>query len=545
MTSAIRRLLVLIVWLCLAPFASAQEFPYKLLSLLPDDFAVCVMMHDLRGQSAHWEKSDWVKSFRATPLGKTFLEAPELKQFEHWQQELKKHFDLDWPGLRDDILGDTVLMAYKPGPANKPDDERGLFLLQVHKPERLTLFIDKLNELQKKSGELKSLTALVHRGKTYYRREQGPKNQYYFVDGTLAAVSAQEEQIRGVLDKQAQAAKTSPWVKRFQRAGADQAFVTMCINPRMLELDFVKNKKGDDGLPGYWQALDGIFVTFAMRSDAVISVAIQANVEQLPKWTRAAFTDTALPSDLWQRFPDPSIFTIATRTDFAGTVEALKLLLPEKDRKQLGLGFGVDLFKDVLPNIGPDWGVCVLPAKDARHLPQMLVAVAVKPGANDLVKSLQDFAALLLGAHNQKNPDPIRVQTVMQDKVEVKYLSNNKLFPPGLQPACALKDGYLLLASSPEAILAFRKHEPKADNPRETPIVRLSTRELAKVLRQREDSILASLKERQGMSANEAKRNLDSVTSLLELFDRVTLSQHAEAGQATWTLRFTPASRAP
>lgn len=554
MTFVFRNFVVLIAWLGLVPFASAQEFPDKLLSLLPDDFAVCVMMHDLRGQAAHWEKSDWVKSFRQSPLGRTFLDAPELKQFDVWQQDLKKHFDLDWPGLRDDILGKTVLLAYQPGPANKPDDERGLVLLQVHKTERLALFVNKLNELQKKSGELKSLTAIEHKGKTYYRRVQGPKTQFYLMDGSLAAVSSQEEMIRGVLDRQAQPAKTSPWAKRFQRAGADQAFVTMCINPRMLELDFVKNKKGDDGLPGYWQALDGIFVTFSMRNDAAIRVAIQANVDQLPKWTRAAFTDTAIPSDLWKRFPEQSILTIASRTDFAGMVDALKMLLPEKDRKNLnGLGavIGLDLFKDVLPNVGPDWGVCVLPAKDPQHLPQMLIAVAVKPGANDppidqmLFKAVQVFATVAVLDHNQKNPEPIRIMTAMQDKIEIKYLSHDKLFPPGLQPAAALKDGYLLLASSPDAILAFRKHEFKIDTRLETPMVRLSTRELAKVLRQREHSILTSLKQRQGMSAKEAKQNLDSVTSLLDLFDRVILSQHAEAGQATWTLRFTPASRSP
>ncbi len=555
----IRRILVLLVWLGLVPVLSAQEvvFRHQLLSLLPDDFAVCVAMHDLRGQSASWQSSDWFTTFRKSPLGKTLFEAPELKQFDRWQTDLKKHFDLDWPALRDDILGDNVLFVFSPGAANKRDDDHGLLLLHVARPQQLALFIDKLNDLQKKSGELKELTPVKHKEITYFRRERTGKTHFYLLHDSLAAISSEESRIRSVIDKHALAVKETVWTKRFQKAAAEQAFVTMCINPREIKPDFVQAGKKDDGLPGYWQALDGIFVTFAIKDDAAVRISIQVDTERLPKWTRSVFTQRATPSDLWQRFPEASIVTIAGRTDIAGTMDALKLLLPEKERKnvggdlQRGIGaiLGLDLFKDVLPNIGPDWGGCMLPAKDAQHLPQTLIAVAVKPGTKDppvdqsLFNALQLFASLSILNHNKKNPDPILLQTMMQDKVEVKYLSNAKLFPPGLQPACALKDGFLLLGSSPDAIRTFRKRDTKPDATEETPLLRVSTRELAKLLRQREDEIVTNLQQRHAMPDREAKQNLQSVTSLLDMFERVTISQNAEAGQANWTLRLTPARK--
>ncbi len=553
MNAIARPLLILLVWLAAVPFAAAQSAPfrYDLLSLLPDDFAVCVVMHDLKGNAARWEKSAWLKMFRAAPLGKSLLEGPEMQQLERVQADLKKNLDLDWPTLRDDLLGDTLILAYNPGPKNQPDDERGLILLYARKPDRLRQFIDRLNEAQKTSGELKDLAELQYRGHTYHRRKQGDKTQFYFVKDSLAAFTVKEELLHAFLDRRAAPAKESAWVKRFKKAGAENAFLTMCVNPRGLDAELLANGKKDDPFPSYWRALEAIFVTVAIRDEAEVRLSIQANTEQLPKWARATFMQTWPASSLWDRFPEQSIVTIAAQTDFAGLGEALTLLMPEKDRKKLtsdwqgGIGAIVrlDLFKDLLPNIGPDWGVCVLPSKDAKELPQAIVALTVKPGANTqpvdqaLVKALEIFASIAVLDHNKNNPDaPIRVESVSQDKIEVKFLAGDKAFPPGVAPAFALKDGFLLLASSPEAIANFRLRAPQAGERKETPLVRISAPELAKLLEHRREHILSSLPQK------DAKQRLENVIGLLGMFDRLTLSHRADAGQATWTLRLSPAA---
>ena len=43
-------------------------------------------------------------------------------------------------------------------------------------------------------------------------------------------------------------------------------------------------------------------------------------------------------------------------------------------------------------------------------------------------------------------------RSLRQDRTEVRYLAGEGAFPPGVQPAYALKDGYLVFASSPEAV---------------------------------------------------------------------------------------------
>jgi hypothetical protein len=313
----------------------------------------------------------------------------------------------------------------------------------------------------------------------------------------------------------------------------------------MLELDFGKAKK-EDALPSYWRALESLFVTLTIEEEAEVRITIRANAEQMPKWARSTFTANSPASTLWQRFPERSLLTIAARADFSGTAETLGLLMPEKDRKKLsddwqrsvGAIIGLDLFKDIFPNLGPDWGVCVLPSKNDSHLPIGVFALAVKPGEQgkkvdqDLYKMVQMFASIAVVDHNNKHPkDLLQLKTVMQDKVEVKYLTDAKLFPPGFQPAFALKDGFLLFATSPEGIEQFRKHDGKpVVRAGETPMVRVSTRELAKLLQQRREHITQKVPE----------KNLENVVSLLSLFENLTLSQRSEPGQASWSIRLTP-----
>ena len=141
---------------------------------------------------------------------------------------------------------------------------------------------------------------------------------------------------------------------------------------------------------------------------------------------------------------------------------------------------------------------------------------------------------------------PIAVSTllfwerVMQEKVEVLCFKSGKLFPPGFQPACALKAGFLIFATTPEAIAHFRLRDKKADARKDTPLARVSAPELARLLEHRRDHIVSTLIEQKMPPAN-ARRNFENVVGLLGLFDHLTLSHHGGDGQATWSLRLTPA----
>ena len=129
-------------------------------------------------------------------------------------------------------------------------------------------------------------------------------------------------------------------------------------------------------------------------------------------------------------------------------------------------------------------------------------ALRLSPGPKDTAldkqtySALQAFARLAVVPYNQQHTPRIVVKTLNQAGVEVTYLANAKAFPPGVQPAFALKEGYLVLASSPAAVARFGKPRPRAD----APLLRLSLRELGRQLEANRPYLTRALAERQNLT---------------------------------------------
>jgi hypothetical protein len=154
-----------------------------------------------------------------------------------------------------------------------------------------------------------------------------------------------------------------------------------------------------------------------------------------------------------------------------------------------------------------------------------------------LVKALQFFAGLAIFDHNVKQGDRMRIETAMQDKTEVKVLANAKTFPPGFQPALALKEGYLVLASSPEAIRRFGTGTGGVSPDSEVLLLRLSCIELGSFLKSRRESIVEFLAASNKTSKDATAKALANVVACLELFERLEVTQRTDAGQLLLTLR--------
>ena len=137
------------------------------------------------------------------------------------------------------------------------------------------------------------------------------------------------------------------------------------------------------------------------------------------------------------------------------------------------------------------------------------------------------------------NGAPVRSLKQMvtaQDKVEVKYFVNDKRFPPGFQPAYAVKDGYLLLTSTPEAVRSFKVEQPRAAA-EDTPILRASLKGLRDYLKERREPLLDYLAEKNRVPREEAMRRLDGLRLGLQFLERIELTLRTEPGQVNFTLR--------
>jgi len=210
---------------------------------------------------------------------------------------------------------------------------------------------------------------------------------------------------------------------------------------------------------------------------------------------------------------------------------------------------GLDPVKEGLPNVGPDWGLCVLPFAQGQKFPQAMMALAVKsapaesPTDRALFNAIQFFTNLALLQHNAKHDaaKQIRMRAMQQGKAEIKYLVNDQLFPPGFQPALALKEGYLVLATSPDALKSLEDHGAGPLLPQdETLFFRFSPVELARLLRAHREKIIEHVAANQGVAKAKAGQTFDSLAQALDLFDGLTLSHRAGDDQLAWILRIQP-----
>ena len=550
----VRRFVIACLTFVLALQSAIAQDSNELLRRVPDSFPMCLIVRDLRGQTERWRNEPWVEKLVQNKLVQAVLASPEFRDVARIEGDLKKFLDLDWAGVRDNLCGDAVVFAFQPAGASK---ERGLFLLKARDGELLTRVIDKINRLQKDAGELKSLDALKHQGRDYFRRVHIRETHYYFQQDSVFAISTDEDALRAVMDRKADSASTP--ATHLKRAGAENSVISVWFNPRALDGELRKNAADKSGpeaallkhILAAWNDLDGAVLSLNGDKEIELRIALLARPgAEKRDWFAA---DRAV-SPLWRNFPDDALLSIVGQVDFVKLAAWILELVPGKDRiafeealrKNIGAATGIDLFDQILPNLGPDVGLSIQPGEKAGDVPQAIFALAVKslpketPVDQKLYTTIQFFSGLALFDHNRKNPDRILWQTAKQGPVEVKHLAQDKLFPAGFQPSLALKDGYLLLATSPSAIARFRPQATAMVSPGETPLVKVNLVEIAKVLRDRRDLLIEQMVKKGKDTPTTAAQSLDGIASGLEIFESLHLVHRGGDDHASLILRLTP-----
>src|SRR5262245_5318715 len=182
----IRRLLALSFVAVLALATPVSAAPREeLLRFVPEDVGFCLVVQDLRGHAAALADSEFFRHLRQSALGQAIVQDPEFLKLGEFEKVLEKHLGLSWAQLRDDVLGDAVVLADRPGPPGKPEQEQGLLLLRARDARLLADFIDRLNAVQKKSGEVQDIRSREHNGRKYYQRVEKKGDNFYYLNGPV------------------------------------------------------------------------------------------------------------------------------------------------------------------------------------------------------------------------------------------------------------------------------------------------------------------------------------------------------------------------
>src|SRR5262249_31764597 len=259
---------------------------------VPDDVGFCLVVHDLRGHSSALLASPFLKQFLESPLGVAVRQAPEVQKLDAAEQYLKKHLGVDWPRLRDDLFGDAVVFAYRPGPPGKPDQEQGVIMLRARDARLPAELFERLNQAQKESGDLKDVTADEYNGRRFYRRAEKHGNTYWYLQGPVVAVSSQKAILLEAIDRDrtAPAAEEPQVLRQLRRLGADRQLAALWVNPRAFlpEMEHrAAEAKGADAAVlratlTYWKALEGVALTASLAEDFEASLSVRVKPEQLP-----------------------------------------------------------------------------------------------------------------------------------------------------------------------------------------------------------------------------------------------------------------------
>ncbi|HVS35441.1 MAG TPA: DUF3352 domain-containing protein [Gemmataceae bacterium] len=545
--------------LLIAPDALRAASPRdELLRFVPEDVGFCFIMQDLRVHAADLADSPFVQQLRDSPVGTALQGSKELGQLDQIDKSLRQSFGAGFDQLRDDLLGDAVVFAYRPGPPDKPDQEQGLILVRARNAEVLASLVESINKTQKKDGSLTDLQACSYNGATYFRRVEPHQTNYYAIRGPVLLFTGQEKLLQQAIDVDRNAAADAepPLARRLREVGADKAALALWVNPRAFDAGLEAKARTAQGTDAalqqkvltYWKATDGVAAWATLDTALHLSLAIRVRPNDLPPAARRLFAAASRPSEAWRYFPDDALIACGFRIDVGALVEVLQDLQSKDDASAAANAFlGKDLIKDVLSHIGPDWGFCVMapPAGSDGWLPEALIVVHIVRGDDAapvdevLLSTVHVAASWAVVNYNHDHPtQPVRLTATEYNKKEIHYLTGEGVFPVGVQPAYGLANGWLAFGSAPDVIRRFTDAKPKppADDGSTFPLLRISVKAWRAYIKDHRDPLTLALAERNHLTPDEVRQGLDELLAAIQFVDRVEVNCRTGPGLTVLTL---------
>jgi hypothetical protein len=374
----------------------AEQTPRQvdaLLRLVDPDAAVVVTVEGLRDQANAFFKSRLATDLEQLPAVREWFASEQFRQFESSRVQIETLLGAKLTDLRDELVGDAVVMALHLPPVAAADGSqaRGLLLVRARDPALLNRVIGIVNSAQQDSGELSRVVERQRTGTTYFVREFPAEarraDEFYiaFGDGVFAA-SNSERLLESVIDRRIrhETGTESPRVlpkgdaglgdqprfKTVQTQLPEPALARVFVEPRQFErllaASSPPSKAADVQIMAmlirYLASVDyaGLALTRNERSIAIHSVET-LNPSHLDAWLRHWASDTR-PTDLEiARVPPTALALASGQFDGIALLDAVTQLVPALDQPKFanmqtalgGLLLGQDLRTQVLPRLGP------------------------------------------------------------------------------------------------------------------------------------------------------------------------------------------------
>jgi hypothetical protein len=389
-------------------------------------------------------------------------------------------------------------------------------------------------------------------GAAYHERKKSDgESEFYCFRGGVFAFSGSEADVKAVIARDAAATDQLPeLVARMKRLGVADATAVLLVNPRPLDAEVkarVAEAKPDEKrflerFAAVWAALDAAAVYGTLDAEVELGLALRFQPGKVPADLKPWLVGPRRWGNPAALIPENALFGFAAHvraTELIDLVASLAPVEPGKPgvkellRQTLGPVVGRDKLPLVLNALGPDWAVWAEPPARDALLPTFVAAVQLSGDGADrasaekaLVQAIDTGFLMARLAYNATHPDQIEVREEKDAAtgVVVKSLVNEKGFPPGFRPSFAVVKGYLVLATSPDAVTRFAPPSDKPAAPGSITVATFSATRTREYLLAHGPQLAKFLAGLGGEDEKTARENIDAVAAVLELAESADLT---------------------
>ena len=348
-----------------------------LFRLVPPDVAAVLAVEDLRGRAREFLESPVAQGFERLPAFQAWIASGRFAQLGEALRKLERALGEKVETIRDELLGDAVVLALRVPPNSRPEDASGLLLVRVPNRALLDRLIRGINDAQRRSGELTRLGESSRSGVTYWSREfpaasRKPADYFTILSDNTFAWSNAEDLIQGVIDRRGGEAQSLADLPRFQqvrRRLPERAVASLFVAPRFLARVLAAlarpQKPADDraaALIGrYLKAMDCLGAAVLWRDGIVLQTEEVLDPAKLDPWVRRWAARSGEIAPPLHRAPPNALAMASVHVDGNALFDVLRALLPERLQPRLenlvtvldGILLGRDLQAEILPQLGP------------------------------------------------------------------------------------------------------------------------------------------------------------------------------------------------
>lgn len=459
--------------------------PSELYRLVAADAGGCVEVFQLEQAWPAVRDSAWFARVKKLPVYQEWTNSDDYRQLLKAQQEIEQRLGQPIETLVYEMLGRSALLAIYP----QESGVGAVLITRASSPESLRKVVDLWNREQPQELESRS-----HAGQKYTARISSTGSSLYYAALDDVFILSDRESLLQQTLKLKSGGRSLRDEALFEESIADftaSDHVRVIINPRKWDATLgVNSPQADAGqklIATLWKTCRSVTVGLVLREGPVVQVT--ANYDRTnssSRWTKY-LNETRGESGLLHRAPGDSLFVFAGRARWMWIDDALRQFSQPEQLKGWhrgqqvlrGLCLGLDPVADILPQIGPDWSLFVVPGRDPSADGPAIDAALIwqltptKTGGTipagkssdladppDLRSALDNALRTALNfwvaAHNSREGEATAVIR-QRGPVAARIQWIERIGP--YRPAYLLSSEHLVLGTSPAVLEGFQKQD--------------------------------------------------------------------------------------